>query len=92
MGESQGMRGGILAEASFHVAPGGTEAAARRPVNEVADSTWLALWLWGAMIGVFVGSIWRWDRLEFHHLGYLDNNWEIKYVHGVFLTYWLLLS
>jgi len=88
VGESQGMRGKSGQSPVFHVPPGGTEAAARRPVSEVVGSTWLALLPWGAMIGVLIGSILRWDRLEFHHLGYLDNKGKIKYVYRVFLTYW----
>jgi len=44
--------GNFLKGQFFHVSLGGIEAAARRPASEVADSTWFALWLWGAMIGV----------------------------------------
>jgi len=36
----------------FHVPPGGTEAAARRPVRRAAGAIWLVLLPWGAMIGV----------------------------------------
>ena len=59
MGESQGMRGQSGQSPVFHVPPGGTEAAARRPISEVAGSTELALLPWGALIWVLIGSILR---------------------------------
>jgi len=41
VGESQRMREESGRSPVFHVPPGGTEAAARRPVSKVAGSTWL---------------------------------------------------
>jgi len=57
----------------FHVLPGGTEAAARRPVNKAAGSIWLVFLPWGGLNGVLIGSVLRWDRLGFHYLRYLNN-------------------
>jgi len=71
VGESQRMREESGRSPVFHVPPGGTEAAARRPVSKVAGSTWLVPCHGAHWFGVLIVNILRGDG--FYYLGCLNN-------------------